>query len=409
MKKSGLTFLLLIAGLLPAAANESNTLLPESCSVGDRPFTAPLSWINFNFDSAISILDGASAIVDCDGETVAVASGFEVSNYSGKDWVQGVLTVFFDEQYLPKGKTCTVRLSAGSISKEDNVDIRNSDITQDFDIPENLGPVHIGMRDGSVITTVSPSIYQSFPTFFWGIETGPVGEPYFILYREGVQVKELPAHITWDWDLGQAYAEISETIHFEKGVNFTLTLPAGSAHAILRDDIVNEEASFNFIGGYTEPISTLDYTWCSLYTDHSNVLDVVTFTYDRPVTVAENAVIQLWKINEWIDCESELIMEAPAYINIDVNCWAVSADFQGFEMQPEEAYRVVIPEGTVIAEDGAVNARGGISLYIGAGIGQVKADIDAPESAIYDLHGTKVSNPQPGEIYVKEGKTFIHK
>ena len=274
MKKTGFTFLLLLSGLVPCLAGESDLLVPEVCNVGDRPFTAPLHEIYFNFDGGIRLLEGASAIVECDGKTVTTATNIEVSNYRGKKLTQGTLILTFDEQNLPKGKSYTVCVAPGSISQEDNAEIQNPNITQGFYVPENLGEAHIDCKDGAVISTVSPSVYHEFPTFYWGIETEPAGDPYFILYREGVAVRELPAHICWDWDLGQARAEVSETMNFEQGVRYTLTLPAGSAHAMRRDDIVNEEVSFNFVGGYTEPIQTLTYHILAETTDSASIYDL---------------------------------------------------------------------------------------------------------------------------------------
>ena len=404
MKKPGFTFLLLLAGLIPCLAEESDLLVPEVCNVGDRPFTAPLHEIYFNFDGGIRLLEGASAIVECDGKTVTTATNIEVSNYRGTKRTQGTLILTFDEQNLPKGKSYTVCVAPGSISQEDNAEIQNQTITQDFYVPENLGEARIDLKDGAVISTVSPSVYHSFPTFYWGIETEPIGNPYFILYREGLPAREIPAHITWDWDLGQAYAEVSETMNFEQGVHFTLTLPAGSAHAMRRDDIVNEEVSFNFIGGYTEPIQTLTYSWCSLFTDHSNVLNEVTFTYQCPIRLAEDAVIQLWYADG-----AELIMETPAYINTDINCFAVSADFGGYEITSERGYTLVIPEGTVIADygDPVTNHRCAIPLADVSGIHSVEETTDS--SAIYDLNGHKATSAAIGKMYVRDGKVFIYK
>ena len=365
MKKSGFTFLLLLAGILPGMASESGVLTPESCNVGDRPFTAPLSRIDFNFDGGITLLEGASASVECDGETVATAIDIEVSNYKGKERTQGSILLTFERQLLPKGKSYTVCIESGSIAREDNEEIQNSRIEQNFDVPENLGEAHIYREDGSVITTVSKSGYPGFPTFYWGIETEPVGNPYFILYREGIAVREIPAHVTWDWDLGQAYAEVSETMNFEQGVRYTLTLPAGSAHAMLREDIVNEEVSFDFIGGYTGPIQTLHYSDCILFSERPNVLDEVTVIYQTDFKLAEEAVIQLWSAES-----SELIKEAPAYINTMINCFALSADFGGYELSSEEGYVLVIPEGMVIACSGdtVVNTRCSITVTGGRGI-----------------------------------------
>lgn len=404
MKKSVITFLCLITGVVPTIAAESDTLQPECCSVGHHPFTAPLSEIYFNFDGGIMLLDGASATVECEGETVAVASNLEVSNYRGSKRTQGTLSVIFEEQNLPKGKTYTVCVASGSIALEDNEKITNAQIEQNFDVPENLGEAHIDLEDGAVIPTVSASVYQAFPTFYWSIETEPAENPYFILYREGVPVREIPAHIAWDWNLGQAHAAVQETMNFEQGVNFTLTLPAGSAHARLRDDIVNEEVSFNFIGGYTQPIQELNYSWCSLFGDHSNVLNEVTFIYQAPIHLAENAVIQLWYADG-----SALIMEAPAYINTDINCFAVTADFGGYEMTSEKGYSLVIPAGSVIADygDPAVNHRCSIPVSASSGIHSLtEKDCSAP---IYDLNGRRVKNPIPGNVYVRDGKTTIYK
>ena len=404
MKKSGFTFLLLLSGIIPSIAGELCVLTPESCNVGNRPFTAPLSEIYFDFGEGIRLMEGASATVECDGKTVTAATNIEVSNYRGQKRTQGTLILTFDEQNLPKGKSYTVCVAAGSISTEDNAEIQNQTITQVFYVPDNLGDAHIDWKDNSIISTVSESVYYGFPAVYWSVETEPVGNPCFILYREGVPVRKLPAHITWDWNLGQAYAEVSGTMNFEQGVRFTLTLPAGSAHAMWRDDIVNEEVSFNFIGGYTDPVQTLTYSSCSLFTGYPNVLNEVTFTYQRPIHLAEDAVIQLWYADE-----SELIMEAPAYINTDINCFAVSADFSGYEMTSERGYTLVIPEGMVIADygDPVINHRCSIPLMDVNGLHTVADTNDS--AAIYDLNGNKVTSPAIGKIYVRYGKTFIYK
>lgn len=143
MKKSGFTFLLLLSGIVPCMAGESDVLTPESCNVGNRLFTAPLSEIYFDFDGGIKLLEGASAIVECDGKTVTMATNIEVSNYRGLKRMQGTLILTFDEQNLPKGKSYTVRVAPGSISQEDNTEIKNPTITQYFSVPENLGEAHI--------------------------------------------------------------------------------------------------------------------------------------------------------------------------------------------------------------------------------------------------------------------------
>ncbi len=403
MKKIGFTFLLLLSGLFSSMASVSGILQPEGCNIGNRPFTEPLSCIYFTFDGGINLMEGAAATVECDGEVIATPINIEVSNYVGKKRTQGTLSLNFETQNLPKGKSYTVSVASGSIALENNEEVTNAKIEQHFEVPENLGKASIDFEDGSVISTASPR-YGGFPVIYWSIETEPVGNPYFILYREGIKIREIPAHITWDWDLGQAYADVKETMNFEHGVNFTLTLPAGSAHAMRRDDIVNEEVSFNFIGGYTEPIPTLNYSWCSLFSDHSNVLNEVTFSYQTPIRLSPDPVIQLWYADG-----SELIMEAPAYINENINCYAVSANFGGYEMTSEKGYSLVIPEGTVISDygDPIVNHRCSIPVATSSGIDSLTEEtLSAP---IYDLNGTRVKTPSPGRMYVRNGKTFICK
>lgn len=400
MKNLLLALVSIVSCALPMTA--ASPLLPESCTDGDRPFTRPLDEIGFYFDGGIKLLDGAKAVVICGGETVATASRMEVSNYTSFKRTQGTLAIFFDGQILPKGKEYTLKVATASIASETN-GTKNAEFTQYFSVPENLGPAHFDVEDG--VTIAKTSRYGGgLSPCYWGIETEAAGEPYFILYREGVAVREFPAYVTWDWDLGQAYPKIEEEMCFEKGVHYSLVLPAGSAHAMYRDDIVNEEVVLNFIGGYEETVSPLNYVWCSLFTDHSDVLNIVTFTYDRPVRVAEGAKLQLWEIEN-----NTLVSEADAYLDIQANCWNVCANFGGFQMQPETGYTFVIPEGAVIAENGdpVVNLRHAIALNGSSGIESISAENKDCDAPVYDLFGRKVHVPQPGTIYIQSGKKIM--
>lgn len=402
MKKRVLTFLCLLSGLMAGAVD---TLQPESCNLGHRPFTAPLSFAYFTFDGGIKLMDGATATVECDGKTVATAVKLEISNYRGVKRTQGTLTALFEEMLLPKGQTYKLCIPSGTISKEDDDEIMNSDITQTFSVPENLGPGRFDVADGVIITKTSRYAGGLYPCF-WGIETEAVGDPSFILYREGIAIREFPAYVTWDWDLGQAYPEIEEEMRFEKGVNYSLVLPAGSVHAMHRDDIVNEDVALNFIGGYEETIPPLQYSWCSLFSNHSDILYEITFSYDRPVRVSENAVIQLWYADG-----SEMVKEAAAYINTDINCWAVSANFDGYEMTSERGYTFIIPEGTVISENGdpLVNPYCSVPIAGGSGINNLYEGPDDYSSVTYDLNGHRTTTPIVGKMYVRNGQKFIYK
>ena len=400
MKNRLLALVSIVSCALPMTA--ASPLLPESCTDGDRLFTRPLDEIGFYFDGGIKLLEGAKAVVICGDETVATASRMEVSNYTSSKRTQGTLAIFFDGQILPKGKEYTLKVAAASIASETD-GTKNTEFTQSFSVPENLGPAHFDVEDGVTIAKTSRYGGGLYPCY-WGIETEAAGEPSFILYREGVAVREFPAFVTWDWDLGQAYPKVEDEMCFEKGVHYSLVLPAGSAHAMYRDDIVNEEVVLNFIGGYEETVPPLNYVWCNLFTDHSDVLNIVTFTYDRPVRVAEGAKLQLWEIEN-----NTLEKEADAYLDIQSNCWNVCADFGGFQMQPETGYTFVIPEGAVIAENGdpVVNPRHAIALNGSSGIENISIEDKDCDAPVYDLFGRKVSVLQPGTIYIQSGKKIM--
>ena len=400
MKNLFLTLGSVILSVLPMTPNEASAPLPESCTVGTRPFTRPLNEIGFYFDGGIKLLDGASAVVKCNGETVAVASRMEVSNYTN-DRTQGSLAIYFETQNLPKGKDYTLCVAPGSIAFETD-GAENQEFSQTFSVPENLGPARFDVKNGAIIDKTPR--YGSLLTCYWKIETEPVGDPVFLLYREDKLVREFPASIGWDWDLGQAYPMIDEELRFEKGVSYSLVLPAGSAHAMYRDDIVNEEAVFNYTGGYEETVSPLNYVWCSLYTNHSDVLDIVSFTYDRPVRVAEGAKLQLWENDG-----EKLVKEADAYLDIQANCWIVSADFGGFQMAPGVGYVFVIPEGAIIAENGdpVVNSRNVIKLNGSSGIDKTNNDKTDNASQLYDLGGRIVAKPAKSGIYIQNGRKIV--
>lgn len=130
-------------------------------------------------------------------------------------------------------------------------------------------------------------------------ETAPVDGAKAILLREGVPVREYYCDVSWDWNLGYAGIDFGENINFENGVRYSIQLPAGSTSALYRTDIVNEEAIVNFIGGYTEPVKPIQYTWCSLFDNHTtDVLGEVKFYYDRPIALSANPIIKLNIENE---------------------------------------------------------------------------------------------------------------
>ena len=146
-------------------------------------------------------------------------------------------------------------VAPGSIAKETDSSVVNDVIKIPFNVPATLGEIH---SDIPAVVSTAKSL-----CIYWGTETDPVGEPEFTLYRNGQEIRKVPARVAWDWNLGQAYADFGSNVNFENGVKYRLTFPAGSVSSCYRDDIVNEEVVIDFTGGYTEPVKPLMYVWCS--------------------------------------------------------------------------------------------------------------------------------------------------
>lgn len=340
-----------MTGLQAAAGNDSRyapIMWPVSYTVKiDRPFVYPLEEIGVKFDRAIKLMDGVNTpiTIKCNDVVVAEATTLEIDNNVSDRSVEGNLIVHFEKQNLPKGATYELCLPEGVIGwteLEEGFQLVNGATRQKFSVPSSLVQTY-GTEDGLHIPDS-----KHFIVFYWNVETSAVGEPKFDLYREDEKIAELPAHVTWDWDLGQAYPVFNDYMTFDNGVNYKLVLPAGSVSSKYRDDITNDELVFNFIGSYTPSSLPFTYTWCSLYTDHSNILGEVSFTFDRPIEIAENAKIQLYEIYP----AEQLIMEVTPWLNEDVNCWYMMCDFGGYHRDDEWGYTIVIPEGAIIsAED----------------------------------------------------------
>lgn len=396
--------LLAICPFTAGATEIEPSMRPQSTSpAADRMFVAPLEEVGFIFDRSLKLYDAASVVITCDGVTVATPTGYEVSNYEGERAKQGALIAKFDKQNLPKGKTYTVSLAKGSVGWTEcynDIQCVNMDYSYQITVPETLGEGRTELKPNS---PVNNSEALSSQGIYYGYEIAPVGTPHFLFYRDGVFVGEIPARVSWDWDLGEVTPDFPEKVNFDFGVRYALVLPAGSVSALYRDDIVNEEFTLDFIGYHQDEDAPLTYTWCSLFNDHSDVLNEVTFTYDSPVGVTEGAVIELYEG----DCET-LVKTAPAYLKTDVNCWQVCCDFGGFKMTLEKGYTLVIPKGAVYLQQfpDIKAVEGKVKIPGTAGISTITAVPDTSTS-VYDLMGRPVANPVPGTLYIQNGRKFI--
>ncbi|MDE5554296.1 MAG: hypothetical protein K2J10_03835 [Muribaculaceae bacterium] len=401
-----ITIVCTMFGLQAVAGNDSRyapIMWPVSYTVKtDRPFVYPLEEIGVKFDRAIKLMDEVTTpiTIKCNNVVVAEATTLEIINNKSDRSVEGVLNVHFEKQNLPKGATYELCIPEGVIGwteLEEGFQLVNGATRQKFSVPSSLGPT-FGIEDGVHIPDS-----KHFIVFYWSSETKAVGEPKFDLYREDEKIAELPAYVTWDWDLGQASPVFKDYMTFDNGVNYRLVLPAGSVSSEYREDITNEEVVFNFIGAYTPTSLPFTYTWCSLYTDHSNILGEVTFTFDRPIEIAENAKIQLYEIYP----TEQLIMEVTPWLSDDANCWDMMCDFGGYQRDDEWGYTIVIPEGAVISAENHNNMCARSEFSSGtAGVESIMVDEDKSQP-FYNLQGIRVDSPKPGYIYIHNGKKVI--
>lgn len=401
-----------LLGLQAVSASNTGTpapiMWPMSYTIKpDKPFVCPLEEIGIKFDRAIKLMDGVETpvTIQADGIVVAEATSLEIVNSESKNSTEGILNVHFEKQNLPKGVTYQLCLPEGVIGwtemEEDSIyQLVNGATTEKFTVPASLGST-FGTQEGEKI----PDSDNSF-IFYWELETKAVGQPKFDLYREDEKIAEIPAEVTYDWNLGQVRPAFETYMTFDKDVNYKLILPAGSACSIYRDDITNDELVCNFIGSYNGQTGSFSYTWCSLYTDHSGVLGEVSFTFDRPIEIASDAKIQLYEIYP----SEQLIMEVTPWLNTDVNCWQLMCDFGGYHRDDEWGFTIVIPEGAVYStDDHTVKCLRSEYRNESAGVDNITVNQFHSNSPVYDLFGRIVQRPLPGSIYIRDGKKIIYR
>mgnify|MGYP000134558765 FL=1 len=193
-----------------------------------------------------------------------------------------------------------------------------------------------------------------------------------ILYREGEAVRVIPFHATWDWDLGQAQWILVDKMNFEKGVNFALEIPEGTIYAMYRPDITNKKAVLHFVGGYEEPLPSINYVWCSLFDNHpADVLGEVAFYYNQAVMLSCDPKVQLWYGDN-----SEMVKEVMPTLTEEDGQWVLKADFEDTPLTSDKGYTIVIPDGTLISANGdvVINSRRTVNVGDATGISQFGND-----------------------------------
>lgn len=397
-----IAFMLSIGFSLNAKIVEPS-LCPGWCSLkSDKPFVMPLEDVSINFNCPIKLMDTQKVEVLCEGETVAESLSLNVINDKEITGWDGTLVAHFDSRLLPKGKSYKLVVHEGTVGwteSYNDIQVVNMENEHTFFVPATLGEPEIfadtRISDSRTITGIS-----------YLYETATVGDACFELYREDEKIGEYLLEITnWSTPLSIIHPDYNEFIPFEQNVRYSLVLPAGSLSSIYRDDITNEEVKIDFVGCYVDPSLPFSYIWCSRYTDHSNVMGEVTFTYDRPIALTDEAKVQLWEGDGEI-----LVKEVIPWINTDVNCWMLVADFGGIPLTSEKGYTLVIPDGALISTDeiSVKSSRSELSIGGNAGIDNIIVNQSPSNSPVYDLFGRKVDKPISGSIYIQDGKKIIY-
>lgn len=408
MKKAIFTLLALAVSIcMNAASFTEATLSPSLWSIpSDKPFVKSFDEVVINFYYPIKFIDKQAVELRCDGETVARSESIQIVNDKETTGWEGALVVRFAKTDLPKGKTYTLILPTGTVGWTEcynDIQVINMESTHTFFVPENLGTPEIFAS-----SMISDSSHR--PGISYLLETKATEGAAYRLYREGEEFGRYGIEIeNYDIPLSQIHPVFEEDIPFEKDVRYSLVLPAGSLSSIYRDDIVNEEVRIDFVGCYVDPSLPFSYVWCSLYDEQPEVLGIVGFRYNRFVSVAQGGAVQLWEKNGPVD--ETLVREVTPYMNTDVNCFLLEADFGGYVLEPGKTYSVVIPEDAIISEDemGVGCSRSSLTIGNTAGAAEMTADPTAADAPVYDIYGRKVSNPRPGTLYIRAGKKFIHR
>lgn len=344
MKRKKLIGLLSTIALASALNGFASGLVPEQCTIGNRPVCYPIVDVGFTFDGPISIVENSTATVFSEGQPVETGV-LSCSNYIGEKRTQGTAVISFEiPLILPAGKSYQLVVPEGVIFREGQPDIHTEEIDVKFSVPATIGPAEPSIEEGSIVENAERI------GFYFGVETSPVENAKAILLREGIPVREYDCDVSWDWDLGYAGMDFGEKINFENGIRYSVKLPAGSACALHRTDIVNEEVEVNFIGGYTEPVKPMQYIWCSLFDHHpTDVLGEVRFYYDLPVALSANPIVQLY-----IEEENFIVKEVVPTVSEENGKWVLMADFENTPLVSEKGYSIIIPEGTIVSKDGDV-------------------------------------------------------
>lgn len=385
----------------------SEPVLPTRSIFGDygrkdAEFVEPLSEIWLSFKNEIKLLPGAKAYVESDGRIVAEPSNIDIllAN-SACEHDLSVLSLCFDGRLLPKGKNYNLVVEPDAVADFINPSETNPRIEIPFSVPTSLGEATWSIKDGDTLSKAwSASVT-------WPRETPDrAGNEYMELRCDGILVNTYPVRSGWEWNLGQAHASFGREMHFLKGHEYTLTLPAGAVCSRDRDDIVNEETSVSFKGGWED--STPEFTFRSIrvITDpEKNTLQAIHFIFNEPFVIGSCPKVQVWEGDE-----EKLVAESVPYLNTAINCYCLTAEFNDVplvEWPDTRGNTFVIVEGSILSTDSYPAPNPRISSASGSAGVESVISTDSQDAVLYDMFGRAVDSPQPGTLYIRSGRKFI--
>lgn len=386
--------------MLAAASAVASPLQPKSCSLGEpgsdykAPFLAPLSEIGVNFNMPVEVAPSVTATVYCGDEKVCESTSVTfVYNYGE---TEGCISLNFDDILLPKGKSYRLELPAGAVHSLLNPDIVSDEVTVNFLVPKYIEErTDSNIPDGSRLT----ALYSY--SYYWYFETkAAIENPVCMLYRGDELIGSYPGTVTWDWILGQAHFDFGKDIYFDNDVEYSIVIPEGTVCGLYRDDIVNRECVFRFIGSHIpeEPgvhFRRVGFRW----DDATHDLIGIDYTFADPITLGADPHVLIWQ--EGVDTP---VYDALPYINDMVNCFMLSADFDDMVWESGPAYEIELTEGSVYSQDGIPNKRISTKPEV-AGVPSIGSDPE--EAPLYDLTGRRIVNPQHGRVYIQSGRKII--
>ena len=341
---------------IAALAQDKQALESTGNTLGGQYQCEPIHEIGFSFNGRIAVSDGTEGYIMCGDEEVA-RSVIRVENPVADDvsWAYISFEGADDGLVLPKGKDYRTVIPAGTLWLESDPGVKNEEIIASFSVPQYL-PV-------KEIIYQNPFEGQSYVPIVFSAKVKVSDSSKAYLYRNGLLVRVMD--VMTDAVTGPSYEQtvwvlidgMTESIKFfEKDANYSIVLPGGSICASGREDITNDDISFDFIGA-----------------GHSKMLRHKRCSLDGVAGLSEIGEVSLYY---------ETIAEAEASLaddpDEDAYAWqsVLTADFGGVSTAGHETLTIVVPEATVAKwrDDVIVNERTEIPIDIAAGIIGVEAD-----------------------------------